>query len=370
MAQKTIKCSAPGRVNLIGEHTDYNDGYVMPCAIEFRTHVALSPRTDRKLTVSSHEFPQPAEFDLGQLPRERTGDWPDYVLGVAIVLQCMGYSLNGADLVVSGNVPVGAGLSSSAAIEVASALALLNANDITLPQVEIARLCRKAENSFVGARVGIMDQFVSCAGRAQHALLLDCRSLEYRHIPIPAGIAIVVCNTMVKHALSGGEYNRRREECEQGVRLLKQWYPRLKALRDISLPELEKYANEMPGTIYKRCMHVVSENQRVLEGGEALAAGNVPRFAALMRESHASLRDHYEVSCRELDIMVRSAEGLPGFFGGRMTGGGFGGCTVNFVRSENGRSFTEQIAGRYHRETGIIPDTYICEAADGAGLDE
>ncbi len=359
--------SAPGRVNLIGEHTDYNDGFVLPCAIEFRTKVAISPRADCKLLLRSEEFSQAAEFDLAALPLQRTGVWYDYVLGVAVVLQQMGYSLQGAALSVSSNLPIGAGLSSSAAIEVASALAFLSSNGVSLPRAEIALLCRKAENSFVGARVGIMDQFVSCLGKAGQALLLDCRSLEYRHIPIPDDLRIVVCNTMVKHELAAGEYNRRREECDEGVHLLAQWHPGIRALRDVSMPQLEQHRADMPPTIYNRCAHVVSENQRVLDCAEALTKCDLRSLDALMRASHLSLRDRYEVSCRELDLMVAAAEGLPGFCGGRMTGGGFGGCTVNLVIASHASSFAEGIAKKYEHETGIVPDVYICEASDGAG---
>lgn len=358
--------SAPGRVNLIGEHTDYNEGFVMPCAIEFRTRVTLTPRADSRLTLHSAEYAGAAQFDLECLPAQRTGTWCDYVVGIAVVLQNGGHKLRGADLAVSSNVPVGAGLSSSAAIEVASALAFLHSNAIALPRVEIAKLCRKAENSFVGAQVGIMDQFVACLGKAGHALLLDCRSLEYQHIPIPDGVRIVVCNTMVKHELAIGEYNRRREDCEQGVKLLSKWYPGIKALRDVSLAQLKKHETDLPVVIYRRCAHVISENERVLTGSKALTAGDLPRFAALMRESHESLRDLYEVSSRELDIMVEAATGLPGFCGGRMTGGGFGGCTVNLVMAGHAEAFAREVAARYQSKTGIAPDVYICEPSDGA----
>lgn len=357
---------APGRVNLIGEHTDYNDGFVLPCAIEFSTHVAIAPHPDQKLVLRSAEFSEPFEFDLKNPPRKARGVWSDYVVGVAITLRNAGYTLPGANLLVHGEVPIGAGLSSSAAIEVATALALLSLSDAKPPLPEIAKLCQQAENEFVGAHVGIMDQFVSCLGRAGHALLLDCRSLHFEQVATPEQVKLVICNTMVKHELAGGEYNRRREECEAGVRILSQSFPGIKALRDVTREQLSSLANAMPPVIYKRCLHVVEENQRVLQAVEFLRSGNLRQMGQLMRESHRSLRDLYEVSCRELDLMVEAAEGLPGYYGGRMTGGGFGGCTVNLVESGDAEAFRESIAGRYREQTGISPDIYICSPADGA----
>ncbi len=342
--------SAPGRVNLLGEHTDYNDGFVMPCAIGFSTRVAISPRPDRKLVIRSEEFSEQLEFDLENLPSRGKGVWSDYVLGIAVMLGEIGHPTPGASLLVRGEVPIGAGLSSSAAIEVASALA-------------------RAENVFIGARVGIMDQFVSCLGKAGHALLLDCRSLEFKLIPIPENVRLVICNTMVKHDHASGAYNRRREECDEGVKILTRWYPKARALRDISLAQLEQHTAELPPTVYKRCLHVVTENQRVLEGAKHLTEGDVCKFGTLMRESHTSLRDLFEVSCRELDIMVEIAESVEGYCGGRMTGGGFGGCTVNLVKTADASRFAAQISERYQAATGIKPDIYVCSAANGASAD-
>src|SRR5207248_8545871 len=269
-------------------------------------------------------------------------------------------------LLVHGEVPIGAGLSSSAAIEVASALALLSLTSAKLPLPEIAKLCQRAENEFVGARVGIMDQFVSCLGKAGHALLLDCRSLHFELVPIPEQVKLVICNTMVKHELSGGEYNRRREECEEGVRILSKSIPGIKALRDVTPQQLASAANAMPEVIYKRCLHVVEEIQRVLQAVDCLRSGNLDEMGLLMSASHRSLRDLYEVSCGELDAMVEAADGLPGYYGGRMTGGGFGGCTINLVASGQAEAFRETIAKRYQEKTGISPDVYICSSADGA----
>ena len=357
---------APGRVNLIGEHTDYNEGFVMPAAVEFSSLVAISPRPDRKLLIQSNQFPGELEFDVDRLPAHRTSSWRDYVLGVAVVLRQHGSALQGANLLLHGNVPIGSGLSSSASIEVASALAFISLDSKQFSLPEIAKVCRQAENEFVGARVGIMDQFISCMGKAGHALLLDCRSLEFQFAPIPAGVELVVCNTMVKHDLASGAYNQRRDECEEGVRYFAKADSTIRALRDVSPELLERIGPQLPPTIRKRCTHVIRENQRTLDAARALAVGNLARMGTLMRDSHDSLRDLYEVSCRELDAMVDAAEGLPGFIGGRMTGGGFGGCTVNLVREENAIAFAEQITERYRAATGITPQIYPCRADNGA----
>ncbi len=357
---------APGRVNLIGEHTDYNEGFVMPAAVAFSTFVAIAPRSDRKLLIHSEEFSGNFEFDIDHLPECKTGSWCDYVLGVARVLQQLGVKLSGANLLVHGEVPIGAGLSSSAALEVASALALISLDRADIPLSDVAKLCRRAENEFVGARVGIMDQFIACHGKKGHALLLDCRSLEFKFAPIPAGLQLVVCNTKVKHDLATGAYNKRREECEEGVRHFAKWDPAVRALRDVSIELLDRHTKDLPATIAKRCTHVIRENQRTLDAARALQENDLSRIGQLMSDSHRSLRDLYEVSCRELDAMVDAAEGLPGFIGGRMTGGGFGGCTVNLVQTDHAPDFADQVARRYQKATGIEPQIYLCSAEDGA----
>ena len=361
--------SAPGRVNLIGEHTDYNDGFVLPTAIGFYTRIAVSPRSDTKLMLSSTEFPETFESDVTRLPRQKLGAWSDYVLGVAQALSQEGCAFRGANLMVHGEVPMGAGLSSSAALEVASALALLSLTGGSLPLKRIATLCRAAENNFVGARVGIMDQFVSCFGKEGHALCLDCRSLDFELVPVPETVKFVICNTMVKHQNSSGEYNRRRAECEQGVLILSGFYPGIKALRDVTSEQLAAHADILSPVIYKRCQHVVEENARVLKTVESFRSGDLNRVGSLMLDSHRSLRDLYEVSSRELDLMVEAAPGLPGYYGGRMTGGGFGGCTVNLVESDQAESFAGQIAERYQKKTAISPDVHICSPANGAGAE-
>lgn len=356
---------APGRVNLIGEHTDYNEGWVMPAAIEFSTVVAVAPRSDHELRVASLNFHEERAFPLGGEPLPED-NWTDYVQGVALMLERSGTLVSGANMMVWGDVPLGAGLSSSASIEVATAIALLAISGAAMTRGQIARLCQRAENEFVGARCGIMDQFISANGKAGHALMLDCRSLHYELVPIPEQVSIVVANTMVKHQLSGGEYNTRRAECEEGVRLLQRGLPRVQSLRDVSATQLEKLKSELPELIYRRCRHVVSENERVAEFAEALSTGDLESAGHAMWASHHSLRDDYEVSCRELDVMVDIASTVPGTIGSRMTGGGFGGCTVSLVRNDAVEAFQGRIARQYIEATGIVPEIYVTRAADGA----
>ena len=357
---------APGRVNLIGEHTDYNDGFVMPAALEFYTYVAAGPRTDRELSVYSIDFDETKCFHLDDLAGGPTGHWSDYVRGVADVVNASGDPIRGANLVIKGEVPIGAGLSSSAALEVATVLALLANSGLTWGRVDVAKACQRAEHEYAGTKCGIMDQFISCCARANHALLLDCRSLEYELLRIEDRVRIVICNTMVKHELAGGEYNRRRADCEAGVRFLQRYLPDIRALRDVSPSQLAEYGVGLPPETYRRCQHVISENARVLEAVQALKDGDLLRFGVLMYASHASLRDDYEVSCKELDLMVELARKCGGVYGARMTGGGFGGCTVNLVDANAVEEFKAAIAGDYNDATGLHPEIYVCTAADGA----
>ena len=358
---------APGRVNLIGEHTDYNDGFVMPAAIGFSTWVTITPLDERKLSVFSENFGEQIEFDLNDSSPAPRQHWSDYVIGVAVIFEGAGYHIRGANLRIRGEVPIGSGLSSSAAIEVATGFALAANSDLNLDRTELAKLCRRAENEFVGACVGIMDQFVSCHGQANKALLLDCRSLEYKLFPIASKARLVVCNTMVKHELATSAYNERRAQCEAGVKHLAAALPHVTALRDVNLEELAQHGRDLPEVIYRRCRHVISENARVLESGEALDRDDLNSFGQLMNESHRSLRDDYEVSCPELELMVDLARKVKGVYGSRMTGGGFGGCTVNLVAAEQVGEFKSIIVGGYEKATKLVPDIYVCDPADGAG---
>lgn len=357
---------APGRVNLIGEHTDYNDGFVMPAAIGFYTWIAAAKREDRILEAYSDHFDEKITFSLDALEGPPRKHWSDFIRGVAATFEGAGHKLPGANLVIHTEVPLGAGLSSSASLEVATALALTVPAGIAVPRLELAKLCQAAENQYVGARCGIMDQFIASFGVSGSALMLDCRSLAYQLIPVPRNLRLVVCNSMVRHEHASGEYNRRRADCEAGIKLLAQHLPGIRALRDIGIADLDKYKDALPETIYRRCRHVVSENQRVLDAAKALESGDRDGFGRLMYASHASLRDDYEVSCKELDLLVELASSSPGIYGARMTGGGFGGCTVNLVRAECAAAFEAQMARTYQQATGIAPDIYVCEPAQGA----
>ena len=358
---------APGRVNLIGEHTDYNDGFVMPAAIELNVWVAIAPRDDRKLVVHSENFSESAEIDLDDRDPRPRNQWIDYVQGVATMLEKARHSLRGANLLICGEVSIGSGLSSSAAIEVASGFALLENSGLPVDRVELAKLCRRAENEFVGARVGIMDQFISCCGHAGQALMLDCRSLDYRLLPIPANVSLVICNTMVRHDLASGEYNTRRTECEEGVRRLSRRLPHVRALRDVRVEDLDRYCSDLPQTIYKRCRHVVTENARVRDAAAALEKADLSTFGQLMAESHISLKNDYEVSCPELDLMVELAGQAEGVYGVRMTGGGFGGSTVNLMEKQAVVEFQRSVANAYQKATGLSPQILVSAAAEGAG---
>jgi galactokinase len=361
---------APGRVNLIGEHTDYNDGFVMPAPIGFSTWIALAPRDDRKLSIYSENFCERVEFDIsvidgsGARPRP-AAHWSDYVCGVAVALEQAGYPLRGGDMIIRGEVPIGSGLSSSAALEVAVGYALLDASDHTVDRVELAKLCQRAENEYVGMRCGIMDQFISCCGHAGRALLLDCRSLDYRSLPLPGVARLVVCNTMVKHELASGEYNRRRAECEDGVERLARFLPDARALRDVTPDELERHGRELPEVVYRRCRHVIGENARVMAAAAALEQNDLAAFGRLMSESHRSLSDDYQVSCDELNLLVELAGRVEGVYGARMMGGGFGGCVISLVAAESVAEFERVVAQGYQQAAGRAPEIYVCDTAEG-----
>jgi galactokinase len=358
---------APGRVNLIGEHTDYNDGFVMPVAVDLCVWLAIAPRVDRKLLIRSMNFPDSVEVDLEAKAPSPRNHWSDYAQGVAVVLDRAGFRLRGANLLIRGDVPIGAGLSSSAAIEVATALALLDNSGLATDRVKLAKLCCGAENEFVGARVGIMDQFASCCAQAGQALFLDCRSLDYQLLPLPPDVSLITCNTMIKHRHASGEYNSRRAQCEEGVRLLSRSLPNIRALRDVTAEQLERHGHDLPEKVLKRCRHVVLENARVCAAAAALRDGELETFGRLMKESHRSLRNDYEVSCPELDLMVELAEKQEGVYGARMTGGGFGGCTVNVVNPDAAAEFEHSVRAAYESATGLLPQILVTSAADGVG---
>jgi galactokinase len=357
---------APGRVNLIGEHTDYNDGFVMPAAIDYYTWVAASPRKDRVLSVWSEQLRESIEISLDATEGPPRKHWSDYIRGMAGVLQGAGHCLRGTNLFIDGRVPLGAGLSSSAALELSVGLALAAIAEIGLPRLELVKLSQQAEHNYAGAMCGIMDQFIAGFGRAGNAILLDCRSLEYTFLPIADQVRLVLCNSMVKHDHAAGGYNARRSECAAAVRILQNSFPSIQALRDVSLPMLEAHRAEFSDVIYRRAHHVVTENERVLRAGRALQANRREELGRLMFESHNSLRDDFEVSCREVDLLVELAAKHEGLIGARMTGGGFGGCTVNLVRAGAVDSFRHDLATAYEASTGRKPDVFICSPAEGA----
>lgn len=357
---------APGRVNLIGEHTDYNDGFVLPAAIDSYTWVAAARNAKPVLNVYSAHFCERVQLPLTALNGPPRRHWSDYVRGIAAVLQGGGCVLSGADLMIYSQVPIGAGLSSSASLEVSTALAMLAVADQEVSAQELAKICQRAEQEYAGTRCGIMDQFIAVFGRAGCALLLDCRSLDYETVALPEDVRMVICNSMVKHEHAAGEYNRRRADCEYGVKILQQSMPNVRALRDVGLEDLDRNTNRLSERVNRRCRHVVSENQRVLGAAKALRAGDLGHFGWLLYESHKSLRNDYEVSCAELDLLVELASACEGVYGARMTGGGFGGCTVNLVRSESVSNFQSRVSEGYMKAARRTCEIYVCSAAQGA----
>jgi galactokinase len=367
--QPEVVARAPGRVNLIGEHTDYNDGFVLPVAIDREVRVAARRRPDTRARLLAATFRRRSEFDVTRIRHDARERWSHYERGVVLMLAREGYHLGGFEAVVEGDVPTGAGLSSSAAVEVSTGTALKALFGLEVDPVRLALLCQRAENEFVGVNSGIMDQFISALGRRDHALFLDCRSLETRQVPLEgaaAGVQIVVADTNVQRGLVDSEYNRRRAECEEAVRLLSRRLPGIRALRDVTPEQLQRYAGELPDVVYRRARHVVTEDARVLTSVEALTAGDLPTFGRLMDESHRSLREDYEVTVPQLDAMVEAAHAVPGVVGSRMTGAGFGGATVSLVRSESVARFQREVPERYRARTGLEPRIYVCRAMDGA----
>ncbi|HKP71692.1 MAG TPA: galactokinase [Pyrinomonadaceae bacterium] len=361
---------APGRVNLIGEHTDYNEGFVLPMAIDREACVAAAARYDRRVRIYSLNLDEHAEFDLDHPGQTERGIWLDYVEGVARALERRGVTLQGADLAVSSDVPAGAGLSSSAALEVSAGLALASISGVEVDRVELALAGQEAEHTYVGAKVGIMDQFIASLGKAGHALLIDCRTLQTTAIPVDTTRTLVaICDTRVKHDLAASEYNARRAECERGVELLRgAGLENIRALRDVSVEDFKRFEASLPEPVRRRCRHVVTENERTLAAAAALKEGRLEEMGRLMLASHESLRRDYEVSCRELDALVEIAMSLEGVtLGARMTGGGFGGCTVNLVRRDALPEFSATVEREYNRATGQTPNIYVSEAGEGAG---
>ena len=424
--------SAPGRVNLIGEHTDYNEGYVFPVAIDKYLNIAARKRSDGRVRLHALDVSDSYEFSLDALPsiQQEAPPWSHYLIGVASLLQTSGKKVSGIDAVITGDVPIGAGLSSSAALSVATALTFLTASSPSgtcrselcsressevcrselcsressevcrselcsressevcrselcsrqseMESKDLAALCQRVEHEFVGVNCGIMDQTISLLGRENQALFLDCRSLEHERIPLNlTRHCIAICNTKVKRELAASEYNKRRAECERGVAILKKWLPGISSLRDITLTDFKKHEEHLPALAQKRCRYVIEENTRVLDAVAVLKArplqtaaeetdGSLVQFGRLMNASHNGLRDDYEVSCHELDLLTDIARSVTGVIGSRMTGAGFGGCTVNIVHKDVLETFQRLVTREYSKHTGIEPEIYLCNVSDGA----
>jgi galactokinase len=351
---------APGRVNLIGEHTDYNDGFVLPMAIDRAVWIAMRPRDDRRVVAHSLDFEQVTEFSLEELKHEGAS-WAEYLKGVAWALQDAGYSLCGWEGVVAGDVPVGAGLSSSAAIEMATARVFAAASDWPWEAASMAKLGQRAENEWVGVNCGIMDQMISAAGVADHALLIDCRSLETQPVPLPPETTVVVLDTATRRGLVDSAYNERRAQCEAAARFFG-----VPALRDVSTEGFEANSGELEEVVCRRARHVITENARTLGAVEAMHRGDAVELGCLMDASHASLRDDFEVSSHELNTMVSCARRQGACYGARMTGAGFGGCAIALVRADAAQGFAASVGADYLAATGITPSIYICAATNGA----
>jgi galactokinase len=362
-----VRVRAPGRVNLIGEHTDYNGGLVMPCGIPYDTRVEVTPRNDSIVNAGSESYGT-AHFDLNRLPSERRGDWSDYVRGMLIELRDASVPLRGANLAIAGNVPIGVGLSSSASLEIAAALALLAAAEVSMEVADLAVVAQRAENLHAGTHCGIMDQFAILAAKEGCALLLDTKTLAYETLELPANVTIVICDTMVRRGLASSAYNERRRECEEAVRLLKKLYSTIEDLCDVLPADLDAARTMLTPRLFRRARHVVSENQRVQAAAEALRRGYAVRFGQLMNASHESLCTDYEVSCMELDMLANLARAFPGVYGARMTGGGFGGCTVNLVETRQAPAFRAYIAEAYETASGVRPRLYDGTPSRGAEI--
>jgi len=363
-----VVVQAPGRVNLIGEHTDYNNGFVLPVAVNRYIWVAASRNSERKVTLYALNFREEVTFPLDDIQFDGEKPWSNYQRGVAYVLQQEGFRLPGIKAVIGGDVPIGAGLSSSAAVEVAMALAFQLLGGFEVERPRLALLCQRAENEFVGMRCGIMDQFTSLLARENCALFLDCATLEYRYVPLPEDVSILVADTGVKRELAASEYNLRRQQCEDAVQLLHKRWPSVNSLRDVDPASMPGWEELLPEPLRRRARHVVNENNRVLQAVKALERGDAEEFGRLMNQSHISLRDDYEVSCPELDLLVETAWQTEGVYGSRLTGAGFGGCTITLVARNYVTLLERKLKDAYQACFGVLPRIYNLQAVRGADI--
>lgn len=360
---------SPGRVNIIGEHTDYNEGFVLPAAIDKYIYIAIAPRTDQEIHLYSQDFREGCVFSLDNVLSPVAAGWPNYILGVVDQLQKKGSPLSGFNLVIDGDVPIGAGLSSSAAVECATAFALNHLFSMQLDRMEMVKLAQQAEHTFAGVRCGIMDQFASMFGKKGHAIKLDCRSLAYEYVPLDLmGYKIVLLNTNVKHNLASTEYNTRREQCEQGVAWVKEQHPPVNSLRDITLEMLEQFVLPKDELIYRRCKFIVEENLRLQLACEDLNRGDLAALGSKMFRTHEGLSKEYEVSCKELDFLVDAVKNNPAVPGARMMGGGFGGCTINLVKEDAIEELVDNLKLAYEAQTGLKLTYYVADIEDGTGM--
>jgi galactokinase len=355
---------APGRVNLIGEHTDYNNGFVLPGAVDKRIYVAIAPNNTNQVNVFANQFKEEYSFSIEGIQPHK--GWMNYLLGVTYHIQQQGKKIGGVDVLIDGDIPVGAGMSSSAALCSAYGFALNELFNLGLSRMELAFIGQKTEHTFVGVKCGIMDQFASLHGKKGHVMKLDCRSLEYEYIPFDfPGYKIVLVNSMVSHSLAGSEYNVRRQQCEEGVAILQKHYPAIASLRDVEPAQLLQHKEELSPVVFDRCSYVVYEKERLLAGCEALKKNDLATFGQLMYATHEGLSKKYSVSCTELDFLAERAQMIPGVMGARMMGGGFGGCTINIVQADAIDSFKQKIQEAFHGLFKKTPDVYVTQIQDG-----
>lgn len=366
--EKHLIIKSPGRVNLIGEHTDYNNGFVLPAAIDKSIYFAISERDDSKCKLHAIDLHDDHEFDINSFAKSEKG-WPNYLMGVVDQLLKANHKLNGFNCVYGGDIPIGAGLSSSAAIEAGLAFALNHIYKLEIEKLDLVKLAQKAENEFVGVKCGIMDQYINIFGDRGKVLRIDCQSLEYQYYPFEyENISIVLFNTRVSHSLATSEYNQRRKECSLGVTEIQKEYPYIKSLRDVSAELINQYEGKLDPIIYKRCRYVVQENERLLNGCEALTVHDLKKFGELMYQSHYGLQNDYEVSCAELDYLVELTINNPKIYGSRMMGGGFGGCTINLIENDGLNEVIKEVAAKYQLRFGKEPLVYITKINSGTHI--
>ncbi len=359
---------SPGRVNLIGEHTDYNLGFVLPAAIDKAIYFAIAPRNDEECHAFAVDMNESASFSIHKLKKSEKG-WPNYLMGVVDQLNKAGYKLKGFDCVFGGDIPIGAGLSSSAALEAGLAYALSHIYKLGIDKLDLVKFAQKAENDFVGVNCGIMDQYVNVFGKKGNVLRIDCRSLEYEYFPFEyENISIVLFDTCISHSLASSEYNKRRKECAEGVKVIKKKFQEVESLRDVSSDMLNEFRMQLNPVVFRRCKYVITENERLMKACEALNIHDLKTFGSLMYQTHKGLSEDYEVSCKELDFLVDLTKNKDEVYGSRMMGGGFGGCTINLIETDSVDSISKRMKEEYKEEFGIEANVYVTKISEGTGI--